>query len=227
MEVVAGFFISAFRGQLHVHSVRHRASPKRVLLTTTTKMGRLQADSVPTVCWSVDVACAAAALDQTSPVMLVADGDDHKVTGPEPETIDTLFAQAEADFIVVEADGSRGLPLKAPAPYEPVIPSTSTLVVALVGVDAVGRPLGSVTHRPEVAHRFTGLGEDHILSTSDCARILSHPDGLLRATPRGARLVVAVTKANTKSDQARAADLCSQLEQQRPGLISIVLDPIS
>ena len=80
----------------------------RVILTTTTKMGREQANAATTVCWSADAECAAAALDQTSPILLLTDGDDHKVTGPQPKLVDRLFAESSAEFIVVEARWSDG-----------------------------------------------------------------------------------------------------------------------
>ena len=60
----------------------------RVILTTTTKMGRDQTVVVEKVCWSADTDCVTDSLDQPGPVMLVAGGDDHKVTGPPPEVVD-------------------------------------------------------------------------------------------------------------------------------------------
>lgn len=199
------------------------AMGRRVLLTTTTKMGRQQADSAPTVCWSADTECALAALDQGGPVMLVTDGDDHKVTGPPPELIDRLFADDNADYILVEADGSRGKPLKAPASFEPVIPSQSTLVVIMVGIDAVGRPLGNVTHRVEEAKRFTGLDIDHIMTAADCAAVLLHPDGALRSCPPNASVVVAITKVRDKTSRAAAGELASHITTARRPVRAVVI----
>ena len=52
--------------------------------------------------------------------------------------------------ILVEADGSRGLPVKGYNPDEPVIPGCTDLIVALAGADAIGKPLNNHTvHRPE------------------------------------------------------------------------------
>ena len=99
------------------------AAGRRVILTTTTKMGWEQALAAPTICWSADTACAVEALDRPGVVMLLTAGDGHKVTGPPPEIVDRLFAESNADFVIVEADGSKGKPLKAPASFEPVVPS--------------------------------------------------------------------------------------------------------
>ncbi len=182
----------------------------RVILTTTTKMGRQQALTAPSVCWSADVDCAIDALDGTGPVMLVTGGDDHKVTGPPPGVVDRLFAVSGADYVIVEADGSRGKPLKAPADHEPVIPSATTTVVILVGVDAIGKRLSAAAHRIERAIVFTGLLPDHELTAADCARILTHPDGLLRACPADARVIIAITKVGP-AEQAAAFALRHRL----------------
>lgn len=188
----------------------------RVILTTTTKMGRNQVLDIPTVCWSADTGCVIAALDKPGPVMLLTYGDDHKVTGPAPEAVDDLFAESDADYVVVEADGSKGMPLKAPAEHEPVVPPASTTVVILVGIDAVGQPLAQVAHRAEVAQKFLGTGPDHTLTAADCAAIVLHPAGALRVCPPTSRVIVAVTKVTPESE-ASANELAAAIEVLRPG----------
>ena len=54
-----------------------------------------------------------------------------------------------ADYVLAEADGARGLPLKAHAPWEPVIPENASRVVLVLGLDGIGRPIREVCHRPE------------------------------------------------------------------------------
>ena len=176
------------------------AAGNRVILTTTTKMGRYQTTALETICGSDETECVNDALDKPGPVMLLTGGDDHKVTGPPPEVVDRLFVTSNADYIIVEADGSHGRPLKAPASHEPVVPSLSTTVVILMGVGAVGQRLGEVTHRIEEATRFTGLDSNHVLTAADCASILVHPDGALRSCPPGSRVFVGLTKVELETD---------------------------
>ena len=47
---------------------------------------------------------------------------------------------ALAAFVLVEADGSAGLPMKAHAPHEPVIPPESGRTILMVGASGFGRP---------------------------------------------------------------------------------------
>ncbi len=196
---------------------------RRVILTTTTKMGREQADSAATVCWSADAGSVGAALGRAGPVMLVTGGDGHKVTGPPPELVDRLFADSDADYVIVEADGSRGKPLKAPAAHEPVIPATSTVVVILVGIDAVGRPLENVAHRVEVAIEFTDLDADHRMTPTDCADVILHPDGALRSCPESARVIVGITKVRSEGDRAAAGELAAIITSRRPDIGAVII----
>ncbi len=55
----------------------------------------------------------------------------------------------QADYVLVEADGSRGLPLKAHAPWEPVIPPDSRRVVCVVGASGFGQEVERSVHHPE------------------------------------------------------------------------------
>lgn len=200
------------------------AHGERVILTTTTKMGREQAMAAPTICWEADIDCAVDALDKRGPVMLVTGGDDHKVTGPPPQVVDRLYQESGADYIIVEADGSRGRPLKAPGPHEPVIPASTTTVVILVGVDSVGSPLAEAAHRVERAVALSGLPPHHELTAADCARILTHPDGLLGTCPHQARVVVAITKVG-EPEKVAAASLAEQL-RRHPRITKVVALPI-
>ena len=78
---------------------------------------------------------------------------DGKLTAPTC-TIATL--RALADYVLVEADGSRQLPLKAHAPHEPVIPPETAQTICVVGASGFGRPICDVVHRPELFCRLTG-----------------------------------------------------------------------
>ena len=61
---------------------------------------------------------------------------------------------AVADFVVVEADGAAGHPLKAHRPWEPVVPPCSGMTVCVVGASGIGQPASRACHCPE---RFCAL----------------------------------------------------------------------
>ncbi len=187
------------------------AQGRRVVLTTTTKLGTEQAARAPTSCRTDVLATVAAALDGPGPVMVVTGGDDHKVTGPPPEGVDRLFASGVADFVLVEADGARRRAFKAPAAHEPVIPATTTVVVVVMGADAVGGVIAEVAHRPERVAALAGRSTDDVLDAEACVAVLTHPRGGLAGVPAAARVVVAVTKV-TPDREAVARDIAQKLD---------------
>ena len=80
--------------------------------------------------------------------------ENGKLTAPSLsiETLATL-----ADYVLVEADGSRQLPLKAHEAHEPVIPAVSRQVICVVGASGFGKPIRESVHRLE---RFCALTGD-------------------------------------------------------------------
>lgn len=81
------------------------------------------------------------------------------------------------DIILIEADGSRGLPLKAPAAHEPAIPPWADVVIAVAGLDCIGKPIKEACHRPERVCALLGREEDHRLNPGDVAEIFMSLDG--------------------------------------------------
>lgn len=168
---------------------------KRVLVTTTTKMGRDQLTSVPEVCRHQDLPAVTKAVRSNPFVALITGGDDHKATGPPPETVDVLYRAAPVDYLLVEADGAHGRSLKAPGPHEPVIPSETTTVVVMMGVDAVGGRIADVAHRPEQAAALTGLEVTDRLDARACVEVVTHREGGLKGVPPAARVVIGLTRS--------------------------------
>lgn len=83
-----------------------------------------------------------------------------------------------ADYVIVEADGSKGLPLKAHAPYEPVIPAGAH-VICVVGAGGIGRPIKEAAHRPELYAAALGRGMEHAVTPEDAAAMIKYGDILL------------------------------------------------
>ena len=78
-----------------------------------------------------------------------------------------------ADFVLVEADGSKQLPLKAHASHEPVIPENTKKVLAVIGIDGLGRQIRAVAHRPEIFASICGAEIDDLVTEEMIAKIVS------------------------------------------------------
>lgn len=121
------------------------------------------------------------------------------------EDVDALAAVDGVDAVLVEADGSRARPFKAPGEGEPVLPASATHVVAVAGAAVLGQPLDSGTvHRPErVRALVPGLAPDARCDAALVARVLAHPDGGRRGVEARPYAVV-VNQADTYPAAARA-----------------------
>lgn len=77
-----------------------------------------------------------------------------------------------ADYVLVEADGSKGLPVKAHLPHEPVIPREAEQTVLLAGASGFGRPVREAVHRSGQFCRLTGADPDEPVTAENLARLL-------------------------------------------------------
>jgi probable selenium-dependent hydroxylase accessory protein YqeC len=104
-----------------------------------------------------------------------------KLCGFQPEIIGELWNAGLFQWIIVEADGAAGKPLKAPAAHEPVIPAYTTRLVGMVGLNGVGQPLTErLVFRHEHFARLTGLRLGSNVSDSAIADVLVRDDGLFK-----------------------------------------------
>ena len=106
---------------------------------------------------------------------------------------------AEADVLLVEADGARRMACKVPAAHEPVIPAGADTVIGVLGMDALGKPLEAVCFRPEETAAVLNCGVGHRLTPEDLARILRSDAGTRKGV--GGRAYYAVL--NKCDDPAR------------------------
>lgn len=80
---------------------------------------------------------------------------------------------ALADFVLVEADGSAGRPMKAHAPYEPVVPYQANQTILVVGASGFGCPIAQAAHRPERYAKLAGVSPDALVSPEVEAAVLT------------------------------------------------------
>lgn len=79
----------------------------------------------------------------------------------------------EADVAFIEADGSKRCPIKVPRAGEPVFIPQSDLVIAVMGLSAIGKPLHECCFGLAGAAQLLDVAADHVLTEQDAAKILS------------------------------------------------------
>lgn len=147
-----------------------RKKGHRVLVTTTTHIRKpageslIQNEAQLRQCWKQGTLAVAG-----------EEAADGKLAMPEPGKLVQFMRLADMTFI--EADGAKGKPCKVPADHEPVIIPQSDIVIGVMGLDALGCPIGKACFRVEEVCKFLGKTPEEILTEQDMARILSAETG--------------------------------------------------
>ena len=181
----------------------------RTIVTTTTKMGRDQTGGLLVV--GRDSADIIRALDMQG-TCLVVDQErtsDRKIAGLSAAEVDALFLVDPpiANHIVAEADGARKHTVKAPAPHEPVIASSVTHVIAVIGAGALNRVIEDQAHRPMRVAAAAGLNPYDRLSPLGASRLLSDSErGSRKSVPPDAWFGVLINRI-APAQQGAATEL--------------------
>ena len=207
------------------------ALPGRRILTTTTRIFAAQMKLAREVVIATE---DTERTDEQIGVVLARSGvclvvgavEGDKALGVTPARPGMWLARPDVDFVLVEADGSRMRPIKAPAAHEPVIPADATLVIPVVGIDALDGRFAEVTHRPEMAAALLQRSVNEIAwSVGNIARVLSHPQGGLKGVPVDARVIPFINKVET-ADQRHAARRIAQQLLQSPQIERVVIGAV-
>lgn len=118
-----------------------------------------------------------------------------KLDGFTPEEA-SLF-RGRAGILLIEADGARGLSIKAPGPEEPVVPAWADAVLGVVGLTILGAPLNEAhVFRAERFGRAAGLAPGAPIGPEAIGRLALHPEGLFKGAPGGARKVLVLNQGD-------------------------------
>lgn len=170
----------------------------RILVTTTTKMGENEMNAFP-IQYPYDGIHQANEISQLlsgyGTVFLYERVWGNKVLGITPGQISQLVDYVDSDVILIEADGARRMPLKAPYDHEPVIPLDTSLVVPVAGMDAVGQPFEpSTVYNFERVQEHYGFAQGQTIQYAWLAQIVRDPELGLQGIPDGARVVALLNK---------------------------------
>ena len=135
---------------------------------------------------------------------IVCVGRIHEPTG-KLDAPNVAFSDLEgaADYLLVEADGAKMLPLKAHAEHEPMIPECAKRTVCVVGIDGVGRPISQACHRAKRFARLAGASTADATTPEMVARVLE---------AEGLHDTIFINKVETGNDwriAERIAALCT------------------
>lgn len=162
-----------------------------MLVSTTTHIQRPDANCAP------DEAARDALWQAGTYAVAGVPAEGGKLTMP-PHLADWM---AEADTVLLEADGAKRHPCKAPAAHEPVLLRSSDIVLAAAGLSAMGQPLQDVCFRLEAACTLLAVPPETPLTPALLAKLLASEAGGRKCV--GTRKFYAVL--NQADDEARRA----------------------
>ena len=202
-----------------------------VLTTTTTKIFEPEPDQSSCVIVSDSVtrliARAKELIDKNHHMTMARARmpDKGKLLGLPPSAIDTLWASNLFRWIVVEADGAAGRPLKAPADHEPVIPDCTSCLVGLAGLNGIGRPLTDQwIFRPERFAELSGIDLNSIVTETAVAVVITHEKGLFKNAPARAARIAFLNQADTPENVGAGKRIARLLtEKSGTGLNRVVI----
>lgn len=144
-------------------AAEYLAQGKTVLVMTSTQM-YIEADTLLTD----DAGRIMQELEQKRCVMAgVPDGV--KIRPLSQDTYETVCRYA--DVVLIEADGSRHKPIKAPKAGEPVIYHNVDEIIVVCGIHALGQALSEAAYRPELVKQCLLANHDVSLTQQSAYRI--------------------------------------------------------
>jgi molybdenum cofactor cytidylyltransferase len=181
-----------------------------VVVTTTTHLASDQlalADRIIRADQSANISHLMKKLENEIIVLVGEEAREGRVKGLSEGQLNELaeITKRHGITLLIEADGSRQRPIKAPGAHEPVIPLFVNHVVVIAGLSAIGKPLSQDwVHRPELYVKLSGLDMGQEISPNVITRVLIDSDGGLKGIPPGARRICMLNQADNDKLQSQA-----------------------
>ena len=165
-------------------------------------------------------------LDQYRHITLARERlESGKLKGVSSGLVNDLWSSHEIDTMIIEADGAAGRPVKAPREGEPVIPSNTTFVVAILGVDGVGMELNEENvFQAERVSKMTGIPMGEKITDEAMAVLMTHPEGIFKGAPSSSKIIVFLNKVDIPDGMIKGKGVAQKIfERKHPKIERVVL----
>lgn len=144
---------------------------KKVIIITTTHM------QTPKnwIAYNDNIDLIKSKLKSESLIVVGTEGKSGKISAVNEKVAYDLYEIC--DCLLVEADGAKMLPLKAPESHEPVILRNTTMIVGVAGIDSLNKTINTICHRPHKVCELLKTDLQHKITIQDISEILSSPRG--------------------------------------------------
>ncbi|NWF64221.1 MAG: putative selenium-dependent hydroxylase accessory protein YqeC [Chloroflexi bacterium] len=189
------------------------AKCEKVFITATSHLGRWQT-TVSDHHILIETEMDFANLPTSGVVLFTGRFEDERTTAISKNALSWLRAYSKDNNIplLIESDGSRQKPLKAPAPHEPPIPDFAEIVVHVCGLSGLGKSLNEENvHRPGLFSQLTQLQPGETISSQSLLKILTHPQGGLKNIPQTAKRIALLNQADSPVLQSTGGNMAREL----------------
>lgn len=202
---------------------------KRVITTTTTKILEPSKEESPHLFLSKDegeiLKYVGNYLERYRQITLAKERiGEGKLDGISPGLADSLWSIYDMDALIIEADGAAGRPVKAPREREPVIPSKTTLVIGMLGLDGIGKEINDQNiFQANLVSNLTGIPEDEKMTEEGMALLVTHPRGLFKGAPDSSRRIAFLNKVDVFGGLAKGRKIAQYIFKKKDVRIERVL----
>lgn len=113
-----------------------------------------------------------------------------KLRGVAREELDRIYRSNSFDFILIEGDGSKEKPIKAPREGEPIIPDLTTKTIGIIGMDSLGKEINeNNVHRSELFLNIVKKKKGEKIEGKDIVKLVVDPKGLFKSS-RGDKILL-------------------------------------
>lgn len=136
---------------------------------------------------------------------------DYKIKGLN-ESVLTEIINWEIP-ILIEADGAKRMPCKIPRENEPVIIPQTNIVMAVIGLDALHKPIEKSCFCPDKVADFLNCSIDKTLTYEDICSLLTSTFGMKKGVTKAMRYCIVLNKADTIERKKDGHVIKKMLEQ--------------
>lgn len=182
---------------------------KKVLISTTTKIFTPSKDEY-NYFFLKDIDEGFSPINGTITVLGEEIRED-KLIGISKDKSDKIFKSDIFDYILMESDGSKRKPIKAPGLDEPVVPKTTTKTIGVIGLDCLGEKIDDLTvHRPELLLEISGESPLDTIDEETIIRLILHNNGIFK-NACGDKILL-LNKADDEERISRAIKIREKLD---------------
>lgn len=196
---------------------------KKILIGTTTAILNPHKSTYDRL-MTLDTGYSCTNIPKGSITVIAGETTEAKLFGVDKEVIDKIYESKIFDYIIIETDGAKMRPIKAPADHEPVIPSLTTKNIGVIGTDCIGKTIDEeYVHRPEILTKITNSKIGDTIDSEIIYRLVTSEDGIFKSTPQNSKKYLILNKAESEDRKGEAIKVKEMLIKSKFNIEDVII----